>query len=161
MKTKPALLSVFTALLLTACLLASPGHSYAGTPKGTVCFEDDLGDLWLLDFGSFLSELNFDVHGFLTHSAVFCNGTFVEPVSGTATKDGDTIVIGVTSVASGPGAGCESIFWQAVIDRFTFQSISGSFVTQSGFSDTFSLTEIDCSLVVTAAGKKSQNSRLP
>ncbi len=147
--------------LLIVCLLASPGYSHASTPKGTVCFEDTLAGLWLLDFGSFLSGLNFDVHGFRANGNALCNDTFVEPVSGTATIDGDTIVFGAWSIANGPGANCESISWHIVLDRATFQTISGSFMTQSGVTDTFSLTEIDCSFVVTAAGKKSQNQRLP
>ncbi len=145
MKTKSVLFAVLMVLSVIVCLMASPGHSYAGTPIGTLCFQDSLGDLWFLDFGSFLSGRNFDVHGFLTHSSVFCNGSFVEPVSGTATLDGDTIVVGVWSVANGSGTGCESISWHVVIDLFTFQSISGSFMTQSGVTDVFSLTEIDCS----------------
>lgn len=120
-------------LSLIVCLMASPRLSYARTPAGTVCFQDSLGDSWFLDIGSFSSGLNFDVHGFLTHGSVFCNGMFVEPVSGTATIDGNTIVVGVWSIANGPGDGCESISWHAVIDLSTFQSISGSFMTQSGF----------------------------
>jgi hypothetical protein len=157
MKAKSALFPVLMVLSLIVCLMASPGHSYAGTPVGTVCFQDDLGDSWLLDFGSFSSGLNFDVHGFVTHSSVFCNGTFVEPVSGTATIDGNTIVVGVSSIAISPGTGCENIFWQAVVDLSTLQSISGSFITQSGSTGFFNLTEVDCSFVVIAAGKKSQN----
>jgi len=162
MKVKSALFPVLMVLSLILCLVASPGHSYAGTPEGTVCFQDNLNDFWLLDFGSFFG-LNYDVHGFLTHSAVFCNGTFVEPVSGTAVIDGDTVVLGLSSIASGPGADCEPIFWHVVVDLFTFpfQSISGSFVTQSGATDSFSLTEIDCSFVLTAAGKKSSNVKGP
>jgi hypothetical protein len=162
MKAKSALFPVLMALSLIACVVASPGRSYAGTPAGTVCFQDSLGDLWFLDFGSFLSGLNFDVHGFLKHSSVFCNGTFVEPISGTATIDGNTntIVVGVSSIAIGSSADsadCEPIFWHVVIDGFTLQSIEGHFVTQSGFTDSFSLTEIDCSSVLMAASKKSQN----
>lgn len=145
MKAKSALFPVFMILSLVLCLVVSPKQSYAGTPEGTICFQDSLGDLWFLDYGNFLSGLNFDVHGFLIHSEVFCNGSFVEPVSGTATIDGDTVVLGVWSIANGPGAGCESISWHVVIDLSTFQSISGSFATQSGFTDVFSLSEIDCS----------------
>ncbi len=145
MKAKSVLFPVLVVLSLIVCLMASPRHSYAGTPVGTVCFQDSLGDSWFLDFGSFSSGLNFDVHGFLTHGSVFCNGTFVEPVSGTATIDGNTIVVGVWSIANGPGVDCESISWHAVIDLSTFQSISGSFMTQSGVTDVFSLTEIACS----------------
>jgi len=151
MKAKSALFPVMMVLSIIVCLVAAPRHSYAGTPMGTACFQDSLGDSWFLDFGHFSSGLNFDVHGFLTHSSVFCNGTFVEPVSGTATRDGDTLVVGLWSIANGPGDGCESISWHAVIDLFTFQSISGSFTTQSGFTDAFSITEIDCSSFSNAA----------
>lgn len=154
MKAKSVLLSVLMVLSLIVCLVASPRHSYAGTPVLTFCFQDSLGDSWFLDFGSFLSGLNFDVHGFLTHSSVFCNGTFVEPVSGTATLDGNTLVLGVWSIANGPGDFCESISWHAVIDLFTAQSISGSFMTQSGVTDVFSLTAIDCSSLFSAAAKQ-------
>lgn len=151
MKAKSALFPVLMVLSLIVCLVASPRHSYAGTPALTFCFQDDLGDSWFLDFGSFLSGINFDVHGFLTHSDVFCNGTFVEPVSGTATLDGNTLVLGAWSIANGPGNGCESISWHAVIDLSTAQSISGSYVTQSGLTDVFSLTPIDCSSLFSAA----------
>jgi len=151
MKAKSALFPVMMVLSLIVCLVAAPRHSYAGTPMGTACFQDSLGDSWFLDFGHFSSGLNFDVHGFLTHSSVFCNGTFVEPVSGTATRDGDTLVVGLWSIANGPGDGCESISWHAVIDLSTFQSISGSFMTQSGFTDVFSITEIDCTSFSNAA----------
>ena len=151
MKAKSALFPVFMILSIILCLVVSPKQSYAGTPVGTICFQDSLGDSWFLDVGSFLSGLNFDVHGFLTHSSVFCNGSFVEPVSGTATIDGNTVVLGVWSIANGPGTDCESISWHVVIDLNTLQSISGSFMTQSGFTDIFSLMEIDCSSLLSAA----------
>ncbi len=163
MKAKSALFPVLMVITLSVCIMLSPGHSYAGTPKGTVCFQDSLDDFWFLDFGNFLSGLNFDVHGFLAHSAVSCNGSFIEPVSGTATIDivNNTIVLGVSSIAVGSGADsadCEPIFWHVVIDGSTFQSILGSFVTRSGITDQIVLTEIDCNFVpVMAAGKKSQN----
>ncbi len=159
MKAKSALFPVLMVLSLIVCVVASPGRSYAGTPEGTVCFEDDHGDFWFLDFGSFLSGQNFDIHGFMTNSSVLCNGTFVQPVSGTATIDGDTIVVGVWSIATGPT--CVSVSWQAVVDLSTFQSISGSFMTQLGYEGTFALSEIDCSSVLTAAKKRSQDMKGP
>ena len=164
MKAKSALFAVLMVLSLILFIVASPGHSYAGNPEGFVCFEDSLGDFWFLDFGSFFSGLNFDVHGFLAHSAVSCNGTFIEPVSGTATFGADnTIVLGVSSIAVGSGADsadCEPIFWHVVIDASTFETILGSFVSQSGIKNTSNLilTEIDCnSFPLIAAGKKSQS----
>ncbi len=146
MKAKSALFPVLMVLSLIVCLVASPRHSYAGTPEGTVCFQDNFGFSWFLDFGSYLSGLNFDVHGFLSHPAVSCNGTSIQPVTGTATFDANnTVVLGVWSIANGTGTDCESISWYAVVDLFTFQSISGSFMTQSGATGDFSLTEIPCS----------------
>ncbi len=146
MKAKSALFPVLMVLSLIVCLMASPGHSYASTPEGTVCFQDNFGDSWFLDFGSYISGLNFDVHGFLVHPAISCNGTLVEPVSGTATLDvNNTVVLGVWSIANGTGTDCESISWHAVVDLITFNSIIGSFMTQSGVTGDFSLTEIPCS----------------
>ena len=158
MKAKSALFAVLMVLSLIVCLVASPGHSYAGTPEGTVCFEDSRGGLWFLDFGNFSSGLNFDIHGFLARD-VSCNSTFVEPVSGTATFDvvNNTIVFGLSSIASGTGTDCEPIFWHVVFDKSSLESFPGSFVTQSGSKGSFVLTVMDCSSVLTAAGKKSQN----
>jgi len=157
MKARAALFPLWTVLSLIVCLLALPGYSQAGTPIGTACFEDNFGDAWFLDFGSFDSGLNFDVHGFRI-GAETCNGTFVQPVSGTATLDGNTLVVGVWSIATSPV--CVSVSWQGVVDLSTFQG-EGWYMTQLGAEDTFIITEISCSGVLQAARNKSPNLRDP
>src|SRR5512142_1380646 len=107
MKAKAVLFPVFVVLFLSLVFLALPRHSYAGTPAGTLCFVDDFGSNWLLDFGSYDSGLNFSVNGFRI-GAEACNGTFVQPISGTATLDGNQLAFGVWSIANGPGNSCIS-----------------------------------------------------
>jgi hypothetical protein len=144
MKAKAALFPMLIILFLGVCFFASPEYAGAGTPEGTICLLDNFGETWFLDFGNYISGINFDIHGFL-QSFTPCNGTFIQPVSGTATFDGNTntFVLGVWSIANGPG--CESLSWQAVIDAFTFQTLSGSFLSQAGgFGGAFNLTEISC-----------------
>jgi hypothetical protein len=153
MKAKAASYSVLIVLSLILALLAVPGSSYAGTPVGTVCFVDDFGSNWWLDFGDTGSGLNFDVHGFRVGTEA-CNGTFVQPVSGTATFDGSTVVaFGVWSIATGPGDTCISSSWHGVVDLTTFQA-QGFYMTQQAFEDSFQLFEIDCNVVLQAAKKK-------
>lgn len=153
MKARAALFPALIVLSLIVSLLALPQYSQAGTPVGTVCFQDSLGDTWFLDFGRFDSGLNFDVHGFRIGTTA-CNGTFVQPVSGTATLDGNTIVFGVWSIATSPV--CVSVSWQGVVDLSTFQG-DGWYMTQLGAEDSFSVTEVSCSGVLQAAKNKSRD----
>jgi hypothetical protein len=138
----------FVAAFLLGLFLVIPQGAFAGTPEGTVCFQDDFGALWFLDFGSFFSGINFDVHGF-RETNFTCNGSFFEPISGTATLDDGFVILGVWSVETG---GCFSVAWQIPVDLFTFEG-SGSFEQLNGGTGGFSLTPVDCS--VFSSGKRS------
>jgi hypothetical protein len=157
MKAKAASFPVLIVLSLILCLLALPRYSHAGTPVGTVCFEDSFGETWFLDFGSLSSGVNFDVHGFRVGTTA-CNGTFVQPVSGTATLDGNAVVFGVWSIATSPD--CVSVSWQGVVDLSTFQG-DGWYMTQLGAEDSFSIAEVSCNGIIQAAQKKSENLKDP
>ncbi len=161
MKARAASFPVLIVLSIILVILA-PRYSHAGTPFGTLCFEDSFGDAWFLDFGSFSSGLNFDVHGFMI-GADQCNGTFVQPVSGTATRDGQNLVVGVWSIATSQE--CFSVSWNAVVDLSTFQG-NGWFMTQlvtdtEGNEGAFSISEISCSDVIESAKSKSQTLKDP
>jgi hypothetical protein len=157
MKAKTTVFQVLMVLSLSVGFLTSPQYSHAGTPQGSVCFQDNFGDTWFLDFGSYLSGVNFDIHGFRL-GTIACNGTFVQPVSGTATLDGNTVVVGVWSIATSPS--CVSVSWQAVIDLSTLQS-AGWYMTQLGEENSFSLTVVSCVNLLNAARKKSPNLKDP
>lgn len=156
MKLKAASFRAWIVLFFLVCLLAVPQYSHAGTPIGTICFQDDFGDSWLVDIGS--TGFNFDIHGFRVGS-IPCNGTFVQSVSGTATIDGSFLAFGVWSMAT--SLDCQSVVWQGVVDISTFQG-SGSFITVPlGDEGTFNLFEISCDAVIQAAKNGSGSLKDP
>ena len=138
----------YVAAFLLGLSFVIPQRAFAGIPEGTLCFQDNYGELWFLDYGSFLSDIDFDVHGFMIGNSE-CDGTFVQPVSGTATFENDTVVVGVVSNGGSTGA-CASASWHAPVDLNTFQG-SGSWQDlQTGEVSAFSLSLIDCNTVLAA-----------
>lgn len=138
----------FSAALLLGLSFLIPSWAFAGIPGGTICFQDNYGELWYVDWGSYSSGINFDLHGFLLGLSE-CDGTFVQPLSGTATVEGNSLILGVVSNGGATGD-CASASWHVPIDLTTFQGNGTWEDLQTGQTTNFSLSLIDCSSVLSS-----------
>ena|ERR1700690_1094857 len=133
-------LKIFVAVVFII-LAGFTVNSYAGTPAGRVCLGDSFGGTWVLDYGTFGTE-NFDVTGFRLGAT--CNGTAVQPVTGTATATaGNNVVLGVMTLTNEVDV-CATTSWNITVSLDTLSGASGAYTNMFGSQGTFTMSAVAC-----------------
>ncbi|TAN40920.1 MAG: hypothetical protein EPN25_06200 [Nitrospirae bacterium] len=130
---------LLAVLVLTLGLAAAAS---AGDVQGRVCFVDNFDRLWVMDYGSFGFPFdNYELTGYRLGD--FCNGTNVQPLTGTATAVGNSVVMGLWTAANEPNF-CWSVTWNIVVSLDTYSGTDGAWNNLHGDSGRFNLDRVNC-----------------